>query len=129
MALLSIQHPKKDQSSNVSFFSRMLSYYRSETNVPLTNLGDAKTFKKLHTFPGGRKGVKNFDGHTEDILCLALSFDGQYLASGGKDKVINIWSVKEDKHIVKFTQHRDAISVSSKLVESSFIKLTPVFDV
>ncbi|KAL0139238.1 WD40-repeat-containing domain protein [Mucor lusitanicus] len=59
---------------------------------------------------GGRKGVKNFDGHTEDILCLALSFDGQYLASGGKDKVINIWSVKEDKHIVKFTQHRDAIS-------------------
>lgn len=71
---------------------------------------DAKTFKKLHTFPGGRKGVKNFDGHTEDILCLAMSFDGEYLASGGKDKVINIWSVKENKHIVKFTQHRDTIS-------------------
>ncbi|KAI8984324.1 WD40-repeat-containing domain protein [Mycotypha africana] len=71
---------------------------------------DAKTFKKLHTFPGGRKGVKNFDGHTDHILCLAISNDGKYLASGGKDKCINIWSVTEDKHIAKFTQHRDAVS-------------------
>ncbi|KAI7906516.1 WD40-repeat-containing domain protein [Cokeromyces recurvatus] len=71
---------------------------------------DAKTFKKLHTFLGGRKGVKNFDGHTQAILCLAISYDGQYLASGGQDKVINIWSVKENKHIVKFTQHRDTVS-------------------
>ncbi|KAG1492901.1 hypothetical protein G6F46_001148 [Rhizopus delemar] len=71
---------------------------------------DAKTFQKLHTFLGGRKGVKNYTGHTDHILCLAISHDGQYLASGGKDKIINIWSVKENKHIVKFTQHRDAIS-------------------
>ncbi|EIE87730.1 hypothetical protein G6F47_010424 [Rhizopus delemar] len=71
---------------------------------------DAKTFKKLHTFLGGRKGVKNYTGHTDNVLCLAISHDGQYLASGGKDKIINIWSVKENKHIVKFTQHRDAIS-------------------
>ncbi|KAI9480952.1 MAG: WD40-repeat-containing domain protein [Benjaminiella poitrasii] len=71
---------------------------------------DAKTFKKLHAFLGGRKGVKNFDGHTRAILCLAISYDGQYLASGGQDKVINIWSVKENKHIVQFTQHRDTVS-------------------
>ncbi|CEG63579.1 pre-rRNA processing protein [Rhizopus azygosporus] len=71
---------------------------------------DAKTFQKLHTFVGGRKGVKNYNGHTDHVLCLAISHDGQYLASGGKDKVINIWSVKEDKHIVKFTQHRDCVS-------------------
>ncbi|KAI8080165.1 WD40-repeat-containing domain protein [Gilbertella persicaria] len=71
---------------------------------------DAKTFQKLHTFLGGRKGVKNFDGHTDHILCLAISHDGQYLASGGKDKVINLWSVKENKHIAKFTQHRDTVS-------------------
>ncbi|GAA5813294.1 hypothetical protein MFLAVUS_006769 [Mucor flavus] len=71
---------------------------------------DAKTYQKLHTFPGGRKGVKNYNGHTDHILCLAISFDGQYLASGGKDKIINIWSVKEDKHLVKFTQHRDTIA-------------------
>ncbi|KAG2188406.1 hypothetical protein INT44_001159 [Umbelopsis vinacea] len=71
---------------------------------------DALTMKKLHTFPGARKGVKNFNGHTDHILCLALSSDGQYLASGGKDKAIHIWSVTEDKHIVAFKQHKDSIS-------------------
>ncbi|KAI8386987.1 WD40-repeat-containing domain protein [Blakeslea trispora] len=71
---------------------------------------DLKTNTRLHTFPGGRKGVKNFDGHTDIILCLAISHDGKYLASGGKDKTINLWSVTEDKHLVKFTQHRDTVS-------------------
>lgn len=84
-------------------------------------LGDAKTYKKLHTFPGGRKGVKNYDGHTDHILCLAISFDGQYLASGGKDKIINIWSVKEDKHLIKFTQHRDVVSVRIWIIFSGFM--------
>ncbi|KAI8097265.1 WD40-repeat-containing domain protein [Halteromyces radiatus] len=71
---------------------------------------DAKTLNKLHVFPGGRKGVKNFLGHTDHVYCLATSSDNQYLASGGKDKIINIWSIKEDKHIATFTQHRDAVS-------------------
>ncbi|ORX93890.1 WD40 repeat-like protein [Basidiobolus meristosporus CBS 931.73] len=53
---------------------------------------DVATGKKAHTFPGGRKGVKGFTGHTDHVLCLAVSSDGQYLASGGKDKLINIWS-------------------------------------
>ncbi|KAF7730158.1 hypothetical protein EC973_002766 [Apophysomyces ossiformis] len=72
---------------------------------------DTKTMKKLHTFPGGRKGVKDYVGHTDHILCLALSSDNQYLASGGRDKLINIWSVKDNTHIVAFTQHKDAISL------------------
>ncbi|OBZ90276.1 U3 small nucleolar RNA-interacting protein 2 [Choanephora cucurbitarum] len=71
---------------------------------------DLSTKKRLHTFPGGRKGVKNFDGHTDHILCLAISHDGKYLVSGGKDKSINLWSVTEDKHLAKFTQHRDTVS-------------------
>ncbi|KAG2186266.1 hypothetical protein INT43_002704 [Umbelopsis isabellina] len=71
---------------------------------------DASTLKKLHTFPGARKGIKEFAGHTDHILCLALSSDGQYLASGGKDKAIHIWSVAEDKHIVAFKQHKDSVA-------------------
>ena len=34
--------------------------------------------------------------------------------SGGKDKSINLWSVTEDKHLAKFTQHRDTVSVSKE---------------
>ncbi|KAI9031631.1 WD40-repeat-containing domain protein [Phycomyces nitens] len=71
---------------------------------------DVKTMKKLHTFPGGRKGVKDFVGHTDHVLALAISSDGQYLASGGKDKVLNIWSVKDNQRISSFTHHKDAVS-------------------
>lgn len=66
---------------------------------------------KLHVFPGGRKGVKDYVGHTDHVYCLATSTDNQYLASGGKDKIINIWSIKDNTHLATFTQHRDAISV------------------
>ncbi|KAI8388884.1 WD40-repeat-containing domain protein [Radiomyces spectabilis] len=71
---------------------------------------DTTTLKKLHTFPGGRKGAKDYIGHTQDILALALSSDHQYLASGGRDKLINIWSVKDNTHIATFSLHKDAVS-------------------
>ncbi|KAI9315601.1 WD40-repeat-containing domain protein [Dichotomocladium elegans] len=71
---------------------------------------DVKTLKKLHVFPGGRKGVEDFVGHTDHILCLAISSDNQYLASGGRDKIINIWSVKDNTHVVAFKQHKDTVS-------------------
>lgn len=75
-------------------------------------IGNPTTLEKLHTFPGGRKGVQNFTGHTDHVLCLAISSDGEYLASGGRDKLINVWSVKENSHVCVFRQHRDAIAVS-----------------
>ncbi|KAI8148609.1 WD40-repeat-containing domain protein [Fennellomyces sp. T-0311] len=71
---------------------------------------DMNTLQKLHVFPGGRKGVKEYVGHTDHILCLAMSSDGEYLASGGRDRHINIWSVKDNQHIVSFKQHKDTIS-------------------
>ncbi|CAG8480050.1 3418_t:CDS:2 [Acaulospora morrowiae] len=71
---------------------------------------DVKTGKKLHVFPGGRKEIKKYDGHTNHVLALAVSSDGNYMASGGVDKNINIWSVKEDKLLKCFTQHKDSIT-------------------
>lgn len=74
--------------------------------------GDAKTLEKLHVFPGGQKSAKDFEGHTDHIFALAISSSGEYLASGGRDKKINIWSVKDNKHLAEFPHHKDAISVS-----------------
>ncbi|RUS31507.1 WD40-repeat-containing domain protein [Jimgerdemannia flammicorona] len=71
---------------------------------------DPKTMKKLYTFPGGRKGVKAFTGHTDHVLCLAISSDGKYLASGGRDKKVNVWSVKDDKLLCCFSQHKDSVA-------------------
>ncbi|KAI9333691.1 WD40-repeat-containing domain protein [Obelidium mucronatum] len=83
---------------------------------------DFATGKKVHEFLGGRKHtkkalkafgeakLKKHVGHRDQVLCLAISGDGKYLASGGRDKTIQIWSIPEDKHIKTFTQHRDAVS-------------------
>lgn len=80
---------------------------------------DLRTGKKLSTvykkmaMKGKQKA--NFEGHTDEIWSLALSSDGKYLASGGKDRVIGVWDVENADQIswVKgFTGHRDSISVS-----------------
>lgn len=79
------------------------------------SLGNAKTLEKLHVFPGGQKNVKEFEGHTDHIFALAISSNGEYLASGGRDKKINIWSVKNNELLAVFPHHKDAISVSVQM--------------
>ncbi|KAI8619927.1 WD40-repeat-containing domain protein [Chytriomyces sp. MP71] len=83
---------------------------------------DFKSGKKMHEFRAGRKhtkkAIKAFGdvklkkhiGHRDQVLTLAVSGDGKFLASGGRDKTIQIWSILENKHLATFTQHRDAVS-------------------
>jgi len=79
-----------------------------------------RTGKKISTAYKQRsvkgKQKADSDGHTDEIWTLALSSDGKYLASGGKDRVIGVWDVESTDGIswVKgFTGHRDSISVSA----------------
>ena len=81
---------------------------------------DLRTGKKISTAYKQRsvKGKQKADpdGHTDEIWTLALSSDGKYLASGGKDRVVGVWDVESTDGIswVKgFTGHRDSISVST----------------
>lgn len=55
---------------------------------------------------------QDVNGHTDEILALALSDDGHYLASGGRDRRIGVWDVQGDeiKWIKGFKGHRDTIS-------------------
>ncbi|RHZ84819.1 hypothetical protein Glove_74g184 [Diversispora epigaea] len=69
-----------------------------------------KTGNKVYSIVGGRKEIKKFDGHTDQILALAVSSDGNYMASGGRDKKINIWSIKENKLLKCFMQHKDSVT-------------------
>ncbi|KAI8838098.1 WD40-repeat-containing domain protein [Chytridium lagenaria] len=83
---------------------------------------DFWTGKRLHTFPKAPKPTNRMkrrfgdkknqipDFHTDGILCVDVSFDGRYLATGGLDKVIHIWSTEDDSHVGSFKQHRDAVT-------------------
>ena len=60
------------------------------------------------------EGSTTLEGHTDEILALALSSDGKILASAGRDKRLGVWDVSGDtpKWIRSFGGHRDIISVS-----------------
>ncbi|XP_034725083.1 U3 small nucleolar RNA-interacting protein 2 isoform X1 [Etheostoma cragini] len=72
---------------------------------------DVVAGKKLHTIPGGRKGTEDRHvGHTGHILCMAISSDGKYLATGDVNKLIMIWEAETCKHLYKFTGHKGPVS-------------------
>ncbi|KAM3620902.1 uncharacterized protein V6R79_003517 [Siganus canaliculatus] len=72
---------------------------------------DIESGKKLHTIPGGRKGTEDRHvGHTAHVLCMAISSDGKYLATGDMNNLIMIWEAETCKHLYKFTGHKGPVS-------------------
>jgi len=72
------------------------------------------TFPKLQ--PGGGKGkvkvtTTESPGHSDEVLTLALSDDGRYLASAGKDHRVCMWDAEKVEWVRGFGGHRDTISV------------------
>ena len=75
--------------------------------------------------------VKTFDGHVDQVLCVSVSSNGQYVVSGGKDKtiryillyivglyyILRFWlvSTAECLHIMKgHTNDVTSVAVTSK---------------
>ncbi|XP_068414977.1 U3 small nucleolar RNA-interacting protein 2 [Eschrichtius robustus] len=67
--------------------------------------------RKLHVIPRAKKGAEGQpSGHSSHVLCMAISSDGKYLASGDRSKLILIWEAQSCQHLYTFTGHRDAVS-------------------
>ncbi|KAJ2557293.1 pre-rRNA processing protein [Coemansia sp. RSA 1933] len=49
-------------------------------------------------------------GHSDHILAVAVSSDGKYVATGGRDRRIHVWTVADDVHLGTFHQHKDAVT-------------------
>jgi ribosomal RNA-processing protein 9 len=96
------------------------------------------TFHKQRLDPKGkgkaRANPADIEGHTDEVLALAVSSDGQYLASGGKDKKVGVWDVEKNQWIKGFWGHKDLISGLAfrkgtlQLHTSSFDRTVKLFD-
>jgi ribosomal RNA-processing protein 9 len=70
------------------------------------------TFYKQRVAKGKEKALpQDVQGHTDEILSLAVSSDGRYLASGSKDRRVGVWDVEKDEWVKGFGGHKDSISV------------------
>lgn len=61
----------------------------------------------------GNKAISTnpkYEHHTAPILCVAASDTGKFVATGGADKKLIIWSASDLKPLRIFTQHRDAVT-------------------
>ncbi|KAL8696201.1 MAG: hypothetical protein Q9224_002919 [Gallowayella concinna] len=68
---------------------------------------------KLLFTRGNMDGSKNplrYQHHTGHILTVAASSDGKFVATGGADKRLIIWSANDLKPLRIFPQHRDAVT-------------------
>jgi U3 small nucleolar RNA-associated protein 13 len=61
-------------------------------------------------------------GHTDIVLCLDVSADGKWVATGGKDKSLRVWSTETQRCVAAGVGHTgdvSALCMSPKMVESS----------
>ncbi len=58
----------------------------------------------------GKKFDRSTTGHHDEVLCLAISPNGKYMVSGGKDRMVRVWDIHNQKQIQSFVGHRDSIT-------------------
>ena len=94
----------------VSPDSRLVYSGSKDAGLLVWELGSGR---KVHRVPGGRKGQESYhQGHCTAVMALAVSSDGELLASGDLGKNIHVWSTAGDKlaKLHTFLGHRDAVS-------------------
>nr|POE63336.1 putative wd repeat-containing protein c2e1p5.05 [Quercus suber] len=72
----------------------------------------ARTTPKRLTYVRGDRRQKNnrdYLGHDRQILCIAASQDGKFIATGGADNKLIVWDAVSLEPLKVFPQHRDSV--------------------
>ncbi|KAI0299400.1 WD40-repeat-containing domain protein [Multifurca ochricompacta] len=126
-------------SAVASSDARFLFTSGKEGSIIKWDLRDGKKlaiFPKLRPGSGKGKARANADtpGHSDEVLTLALSDDGRYLASAGKDRKVGVWDAEKGKWVKGFGGHRDTISAvvfrkeTQQLYTASYDRTIKLFD-
>lgn len=92
----------------VSSYMDVVKWEIPEREQDVTNRRARKNPKVVARTRGNKKD-KRGQHHDKAILCLAVSPDGKFVATGGQDKKLIIWD-SSLKPLKVFTHHRDAVT-------------------
>jgi ribosomal RNA-processing protein 9 len=67
---------------------------------------DIETQKKTFISLGKKK---DSNGHFDEVLAMALNYDGKMLVTAGKDRLIKLWDVHSERLIDTLKGHKDTI--------------------
>ncbi len=51
----------------------------------------------------------DFEGHYGQVISIAFSPDGKYMASGSEDNNIKIWSIEQQRELVTLRGHNETV--------------------
>ncbi|KAI1261271.1 WD40 repeat-like protein [Xylariaceae sp. FL1019] len=89
-------------------------YPQTTRRKPKRQAPPKKRPERLAIIKGSHKKAKDktYKGHVSQILCVAVSQDGKFVATGGSDSRLCIWTAQAKglKLLKTFFQHRDGIT-------------------
>ena len=77
------------------------------------DLGSGKKQAVFKGYRSPKNDTSKYPGHNHQVLALAVSSDGKYLASGGHDKTILIWDTEKEEIRDGFKGHKDSVTALS----------------
>ena len=81
---------------------------------------DVESGAKSFLLPKWRRTVNgDTQSHSGEVLCVAASSDGKYIASGGRDKLVRIFDRRTNAEVKALSGHRDAVTCVSFQRDSS----------
>lgn len=83
----------------------------------LANMKDVADVVKVWDTTSGNELIV-LSGHEKWVTCVALSQDGEIIASGGGDESVRVWDAQSGREQFVFMNHRDPSTGSSEHIRS-----------
>jgi WD40 repeat protein len=78
--------------------------------VKVTREADAHAATRVEQARPAPPAFRRFAGHTDSVLCVAISADGRQALSGSADRTVRLWDMASGRELHCFAGHSDEVA-------------------